>query len=745
MFGLRRIVLVVLIGISVAGASLIVPVLDDTRSRLGRSSFAESEQKPPAITLLTHLLGGFKGLLVDAVWLRAVTLQYEEKYWELYQLYEWMGQLEPHIEEIWVFNGWNMSYNLVAELPSSEARWQWIRRGLELLRNKGLKYNPKSGQIMKEISWIFHHKIGRNVDLHHFYYKNRWATAMDQVMGPRGFQNVPGLWYMLKYTVLRDTLERARRQSHLPAGLLQTVIEREGLTDADSATRLLELARKTLKNPDGSPTLEGFFAEALKISYATDVLKIYFKDSLSDFRLRPSLEELFKTGDDKAGQDELFWKFMGDRTFSGRLRREFGKLAKEAAAPDTLKVDFQELLNAHDVKATLGRSLKLDPPEPVVKALMTVPGIRTIPPRIAEVLFPEPAGPGQRRSKEDLERAYNVRQMLFDFVAARVLYTDYRMRRFDVMFAIERKLGRFDWRLPEPHSMYWAQLAGLTDIGVRRQIDYDRLALHSVQETMRRGILAYFDPDNPRQPAVTLYDLSKIPRIEQLYKDLMGKYSVDRDDRGADSVRHGHMQWLQEIVFQLYFSGDKSQSLKYYRQLNKQYDKPRPRVPLDDYCLGRVQRLVDEYGTEAKIRAFLDGIIWEAAYLRCVGRFKDAEEREDLAKRAWRAYTTYEAVASQGKGADEILGKGGEADEKETDGESKTKGSDKPRHGKLPPYREILRQNLQYIIDGKIPFPGQYIPILREMTGLKKRDDKELGRRPPPERVKTPDSSPGPK
>ena len=77
------------------------------------------------------MLGGFKGFLVDALWLRAGSLQEEGKYWELYQLYNWMGKLEPGIEEIWDFNAWNMSYNLVAELDDSEARWQWIERAID--------------------------------------------------------------------------------------------------------------------------------------------------------------------------------------------------------------------------------------------------------------------------------------------------------------------------------------------------------------------------------------------------------------------------------------------------------------------------------------------------------------------------------------------------------------------------------------------------------------------------------------
>ena len=715
---MRQTILVILIGASLTGAYMVFPAVDKTRTRLGRSSIAESEKKSPAITLLQHLLGGFRGLLVDAVWLRAVTLQQNKQYWELNQLCDWMGKLEPHVEDIWVFNAWNMAYNLVAEHPNSEARWQWIWRALDLLRNQGLKYNPKSGLIMKEIAWIFHNKIGRNLDIHHFYYKNRWATTMHVVMGEWTLQDVPHLWFELKYTMLRDMLARASEEFGLSHVLLKKIEKDAKIRGQDSPEQLDQIVRRTLRKPDDSLTLEAFFSEAFRISGVADVLGIYFLDGLQDAGLVPAFEELFQVPegkDAKVKREEIFWELLDNPQIRRSLEYHFQKMCKMVEAEDdTIRLDFRELLKASDVKSALEGDFKLDPPEKDIEALLTVRGIYEIPERVLKVLL---------RQRDGVV----IRQKLFNFVVARVLYTEFKMRRLDVMLAIERKLGRFDWRLPEPHAMYWVENAALVDMNFREHIHYDRLALHSVQETMRRGILAYFDPNKPYNPPVTLQDLTKIPRLQKLYMDMIEKYgeNAEHDLPGSRTFKDGHMQFLQEVSFQLFFTGREALALRYYTELNKKYDKPRPRIPIEDYCLGKVTKFVNEYATQSKMESFIDGLIWQWAYNVCTNRRMEAANTINLAKRAWRAYRSYDQSAAQGK----------------LEGKS-APGSGVRKYGALATFDEIFRKCLQAIIDEKIPFSKQLMPALQYHTGLKKTPEKEFKPMAPPEPELRPPSSP---
>ena len=52
-----------------------------------------------------------------------------------------------------------------------------LRRGLELLRDDGLRYNPNETLIYRELAWFFQHKMGANLDDGHAYYKRQWLLC----------------------------------------------------------------------------------------------------------------------------------------------------------------------------------------------------------------------------------------------------------------------------------------------------------------------------------------------------------------------------------------------------------------------------------------------------------------------------------------------------------------------------------------------------------------------------------------
>ncbi|NOZ64580.1 MAG: hypothetical protein GXO71_06585, partial [Caldiserica bacterium] len=141
------------------------------------------QKLPPEIVFTTILLGGFRGILVDFLWMRAQKLQEEGKYFELVQLSDWIGLLEPKIPQIWIFNAWNLAYNISVEFPTPEERWNWVYQGIRLLRDRALKYIPHSPEIYRELSWIYFNKISASVDEFSPYYKRTWAKMMQDAMG----------------------------------------------------------------------------------------------------------------------------------------------------------------------------------------------------------------------------------------------------------------------------------------------------------------------------------------------------------------------------------------------------------------------------------------------------------------------------------------------------------------------------------------------------------------------------------
>jgi hypothetical protein len=562
------------------GAAYVLPATNFAQDQLRSQAPVGTDPQNPQLVLLTHLLGGFKGFLVDALWLRANSLQEEGKYWELYQLYNWMGKLEPNLEEIWDYNSWNMSYNLVAELDDSEARWQWIQRAIDYLVHEGLKANPNSAKLMEAISRIYWHKIGRETDMHSFYYQHRLAISMHLIFLDRDQQDIPAI--------------------------------------AKAPKELKDL----LADPDVSAALSGF---------------------------------------------------------------------------------------------------QLNPPEKTVLAINDARNLFDFSRAIADVL------------KDDKHQA--ARKKIYAYTTARILRDRFGMRNLEIMAAMERDFGKFDWRLPEPHAIYWATLAKVTEpIRNRdRQINYDRLLLYSLQASSRRGLISLLTP-NPYTPLVTTFDLSKLKPLDKLFQELLAQNPVnDREHpayRGAESVRDGHVQFLQECEFNLYFSGFISEAQKYHMELYKLYDKPDPYEDLERVCVGKVKKFVDESANYTKMRAFVDDLVVKACFDLCTNRAIEAHKQENLARRAWQAYVDFEIARQENK-------------LRVPDQE----GNNKPVfNAALPTWKEVLKGDVSQLLQGRLAgFPPQLIPALRNILKVPEGaevDKLNVGEAITPE---VPPSSPPPK
>ena len=138
---------------------------------------------PPEYAILTTALGGFRGLLADFLWLRAIRLEKESRHFELVQLYDWIGKLQPRIPEIWLFNSHNLAYNLSISMPDRDDRWLWIQRGVDLILEQGIRYNPDSHELYLQLAWLYLHKIGGRADDYHWHYKTNIALKMQRTLG----------------------------------------------------------------------------------------------------------------------------------------------------------------------------------------------------------------------------------------------------------------------------------------------------------------------------------------------------------------------------------------------------------------------------------------------------------------------------------------------------------------------------------------------------------------------------------
>jgi len=125
--------------------------------------------------------GAFRSLAAEVVWFRADRLQDEGRYVELAQLARALTAAEPHTPEVWSYAAWNLAYNVSVMMPTAEDRWRWVSAALTLLRDDGLRLNPDSAELHRELAWLFELKFGTDLDVAAPTYRAKWLAIANDV------------------------------------------------------------------------------------------------------------------------------------------------------------------------------------------------------------------------------------------------------------------------------------------------------------------------------------------------------------------------------------------------------------------------------------------------------------------------------------------------------------------------------------------------------------------------------------
>lgn len=137
----------------------------------------------PIMVFSTVVLGGFRGLIADVLWLRVSYMQEKGEYFEMVQLSNWITKLEPGSTEVWAYHAWNMAYNISVMMSDPADGWRWIKNGISLLRDEGLVYNPDDPALYRELGWLYQNKIGRATGESGIYYRQMFAEEMKGLLG----------------------------------------------------------------------------------------------------------------------------------------------------------------------------------------------------------------------------------------------------------------------------------------------------------------------------------------------------------------------------------------------------------------------------------------------------------------------------------------------------------------------------------------------------------------------------------
>ena len=146
---------------------------------------ALSRMRPKSASALAEgamaAMGGIRAIAAEVVWFRADRLQEEGRYVELAQLAETLTFLEPHTPEVWSYAAWNLAYNISVMMPTAADRWRWVMSAIRLLRDSGLRLNPGSPELCRELAWLFELKIGTDLDAASGHYRAEWKRIVEDV------------------------------------------------------------------------------------------------------------------------------------------------------------------------------------------------------------------------------------------------------------------------------------------------------------------------------------------------------------------------------------------------------------------------------------------------------------------------------------------------------------------------------------------------------------------------------------
>ena len=140
------------------------------------------EGAPPIVALGTAI-GAFRGIIVDYLWIKAGKQKEKGLFYEAMTDARLITKLQPRFGEVWSFQGHNMAYNISVLTDTPSERWEWVRAGIDLVRDEGLRYNPNDLILHKELAFWLSHKIDGVADDAHLYYKREFAREWQYLLG----------------------------------------------------------------------------------------------------------------------------------------------------------------------------------------------------------------------------------------------------------------------------------------------------------------------------------------------------------------------------------------------------------------------------------------------------------------------------------------------------------------------------------------------------------------------------------
>lgn len=550
------------------GASRFVPSINEGRRALNMIGADVGQgSAPPEFAFAVQAFGAFRGLLTNIAFIRATEYKEQGRYYDAMQLANWICKLQPRFPSVWEFNAWNMAWNISVTTYTPEERWNWVYNGARLLRDEGLRYNPRAINLYKQLAWIFVNKMSESVDDFHNDYKRNWAWRMHLLFGPPPDP----------LGDVKPTADFQKLQTDLRTGALYEAAEFEELRRGGHRHR-----PKPSPGPTDADTITPY-----------DVVK------------RAAYERIQAIEDAASSLGELYEKFPETRAMVARLRDELGAVIRDER--------LEENEYWHESGLAMQFFLRLRKlSDPTTMLVRVVKKAETDPDAAALERFDQIVGVREKRP---------AGEALVRFLQRKVAREVYKLDTAHLA-ELMKLFGPMDWRVVDAHSLYWvtrAIIEGQETINDFRndKTNTARILFFSLRNLYLRNRLIFepYPPDISRSYINPTPDINFIEPMHQAYIVYGPMLDPDSNDQGAgETYRTGHVNFLRESIRMLWLSDRIGEAQKYYDYLRATYGtlphdgSPNPEYlkPLNDFVMDAFYESIDTLrDTQVAINALL--------------------------------------------------------------------------------------------------------------------------------------------
>ena len=270
---------------------------------------------------------------------------------------------------------------------------------------------------------------------------------------------------------------------------------------------------------------------------------------------------------------------------------------------------------------------------------------------------------------------------------------------------VDEHYGPFDWRLPEAHAVYWADLGLEKCQNADDRIKLRRVIWQSMQKAVMKGRLVINRADRRLEFGP---NLDMIPNANRAYDEMFAEESSPAQ---RDGILKAHRNFLKDVICLFYTHNRMADAAQWLAYTKTNFPDAIPaQTKLDEFVVARVTESVDD-NDSTRVNALVEGLVGQSFYNLAIGEYDQANGYGLLARRVWERYQTkFSSKKQQAQ-----LGLPSLAEFQQHVREQIIRGE----HGFSPALREQLRANGGWPADTNAPVANGLQPSLETKSSLK--------------------------